>query len=92
MSKSAKLSVSELLRIACFYAERDREEYLAAWEHCKDEEAERIKRETRDFLDQLRDYRLKRWGRTKGERLLENAKLVSLKSLPEGQFGGEPCL
>ena len=88
MSKSAKLSVSELLRLACIYAERDQEELLCAHEHLDDEESERVKQEIRDFLAQLRYYRLKRWGKTRLEKWMDDAKPVSIKEYCQG---GEAC-
>lgn len=63
-----KLPVSELLRLACIYAEQDRAGMLRAL-HDGDPE----KNEVRAFLKQLRAYRLKRWGKTKLEHFIETA-------------------
>jgi hypothetical protein len=56
-----KLLIDELLRLACIYAECDRKEYLRCVGHIDSGEAA----ETKEFLKQLRAYRLKRWGKTK---------------------------
>lgn len=61
---SKKLSTSELLRLACIYAETDREAMLDAIANTNDEEE---KNKIRSFLKQLKDYRKKRWGETELE-------------------------
>lgn len=53
-----KLSTDELLRLACQYAQNDQESLLEALGDSSPEATA----ETQDFLDQLREYRRKRWG------------------------------
>lgn len=79
------MSVSEMLRLACIYAERDQESYLQAWEHCTDAEAQRIKKETAAFIKKLRAYRLKRWGKTQLEAICERAAPVSIDKFAAGK-------
>lgn len=57
---SDKLSVDQLLRMACMYADQDRAGFLAAYAHMPNDEAAV---EAREFLGQLRAYRRKRWGK-----------------------------
>lgn len=64
------LTVDEMLRLACIYAEQDRESYLEAVKDSDPEWAE----EARRFLEQLRAYRKKRWGKTKIEGFLEGGR------------------
>lgn len=73
-----KLSVSELTRLAFIYAEQDREAYLDAWRGVTDADGKKIKEDTASLIKQLRDYRCKRWGRTKLETLLSTAKPVDV--------------
>jgi hypothetical protein len=57
MSEPKKLPVSELLRLACIYAEQDREAFaMAVGEGQERQEADQ-------FIEQVRAYRRKRWGR-----------------------------
>lgn len=70
-----KLPEDELLRLACIYAESDREALVAAYEHMpRDPERKRAER----FLKQLRAYRLKRWGQTNLEATMEKMRPVSV--------------
>ena len=55
-----KLSVSELLRLACIYAERDQE----AYSQCTKESDPEWSQEADEFVKQIHDYRMKRWGPT----------------------------
>ena len=57
----ANQSVSDLLRLACIYAEQDREAFVAAYEGMEDDPA---CVEAKEFLERLRAYRRGRWGRT----------------------------
>ncbi len=66
----AKLKVDELLRLACIYAETDREGYIDAIKNTGNEDE--IKGE-KAFLDQLQAYRKKRWGKTQLEALMGDA-------------------
>ncbi len=70
-----KLSVDELLRRACIYAERDQQEYAAAIAHTDSPEG---KAEVEAFLRQLRAYRKKRWGKTRLEVAIESAEPVPI--------------
>lgn len=79
----AKLKVDELLRLACIYAETDRQEFLDCIAHCK-EDADTIE-ETKDFLSQLRAYRLKRWGKTKLEAATERMTAVQVAEIVKGR-------
>ncbi len=73
-----RLSVDQLLRLACVYAEQDRESWLVAMDNCRGmpEDAEAIAK-AEAFLAQLRKYRLRRWGKTRLEKALEGAVPVS---------------
>lgn len=53
---------SEIVRLACIYAEQDRESFIAAYEHMQDDPAcvEALK-----YLKALRHYQAKRWGKPK---------------------------
>jgi hypothetical protein len=74
-----KLPVSELLRLACIYAERDQQEFAHSIASCDDMEVEQEK--VADFVTQLREYRLKRWGRTKLEQEMEAMVPVTIAEL-----------
>jgi RecB family exonuclease len=69
-----KLPVDELLRLACIYAEIDREGYLMA---INKSGAAEEKARTEAFLKQLREYRWRRWGKTGLECQLEEMKPVN---------------
>ena len=77
-----KLPVSELLRLACIFAEQDREEFLRSYSHIPgDPEAA----EAREYLEQLKAYRLKRWGKTRLEGAIEaGTPKTLLEILTEG--------
>lgn len=76
--KQPKIKTDELLRLACLFAETDRESYLDAIAHTKDtKEIE----ETTAFLKQLRAYRLRRWGETEYEDSLKNTTLVPIQQI-----------
>lgn len=68
----ALLSISELLRLACIYAEAFEVEFLTAIKGTDQE----LEKETADFIRQLRKYRLKRWGKTKLEVVLDSATAI----------------
>lgn len=87
---AGKLTVSELLRLACIYAETSAQEVLDAHDHCDDESALILKEETRAFLKQLRAYRRRRWGLTRVEAVLAEARPVPLEEIasrPDHTFG-----
>lgn len=69
--------ISELLRLACLYAEQNREGFIAAHEGMEDDPA---CVEAKTFLAQLRAYRMKRWGRTKIEKACSEAKAQRVTS------------
>lgn len=72
-----KLPVDELTRLAFVWAEQDRLSLADAWGMDKSPEG----REAMSEAAQLRKYRMKRWGRTKGDTLLATGSAVSLASL-----------
>ena len=72
------MTVDEMLRLACIYAERDQCDFLLAIEDAD----ELLEKDTKDFIKKIRAYRLKRWGKTKMERLLEKAKYVKVGKGP----------
>jgi len=76
---SKQLSVSELLRLACIYAEQDRESWLQAMDNCRGDRlfAKQIA-DGEAFLKQLRNYRIARWGKGKRETLFETTKAVPI--------------
>jgi hypothetical protein len=85
------LPVDELLRLACVYAECDREEWLRAIAHCDDAEMNTERERVQAYLTQLRAYRTKRWGRTKLEEAMDGMVSVPVEEiaarLPELQEG-----
>ena len=72
------MKVDELMRLAFLYAEQDREGYLDAIS-TTDNEGE--KAETRALINRLRKYRLKRWGRTRHESLMEHAETKTVEEI-----------
>jgi len=83
------MTTSEMLRLACWYAEMDRLTYLDAISNCrKDPAYEKDYKETEAFIAQLRAYRQKRWGKTKGDSLLESeVKAVSVEEQSKMALG-----
>lgn len=78
---SKKLSVDEMLRLACIYAEQDRESLIAAHSHMQDDPAcVRAK----EFLEQLREYRKRRWGKKIARDAFDGAKSVPLSEIVKG--------
>lgn len=74
----AKISASELLRLACVYAEQDRESFIVSYSHMPDDPA---CQEAMAYLKQLKAYRLKRWGKGVLESELEKAKPVDFREV-----------
>ncbi len=70
-----KLTVDELLRLACICAESEREEFVAAHSHIPNDPAAE---EARKYLKQLRAYRNKRWGRTGLEKMIDEAEPITV--------------
>lgn len=64
-----KLTVDELTRLAFVWAEQDRNAMADAWPAGSDE-----RKEAEAECRQLRDHRMKRWGRTKLEAVMDGAK------------------
>lgn len=62
------IPVGELLRLACLYAEQDREAFIEAHKHMPDDPA---CIEAKQFLKRLRAYRRLRWGRAELDALGE---------------------
>ena len=63
---SKKYTVDELLRLACIYAQQDRETLAGC---CAEDDPAGI--EARNLAQQIAAYRLKRWGKTKLESVME---------------------
>lgn len=81
------LPVSELLRLACVYAEANEREHLRCIADTGDED-EIAK--TRAFIWQIRDYRLRRWGKTRLEAVMDEMKPVPFTEIakrPNSAFG-----
>lgn len=68
-----KLTDDELIRKAFIWAEQDRVSYADCWEKGSLE-----RKEVEAQYVQLRAYRMKHWGKTKIESVLENAKPVKV--------------
>jgi len=81
MKKQKKLPVDELLRLACIYAERDQEAYVDATRDCPDDKEFHDLAEA--FVHQIREYRTRRWGRTRLEDCLETMKPASIQEIAE---------
>ena len=69
----ARLSEDELLRLACIYAEQDRDSFIQAHENMPNDPAAK---RARSVLKQLHAYRMRRWGATPLEKDLERAESV----------------
>lgn len=75
-----KLTVDEMLRLACCYAERDQEAFLAAMDNCRGRaEDDEIIARAEEFIKKVRAYRLKRWGKTRLEALCDDAKPTGIQ-------------
>lgn len=72
--KSKKRSVSQLLFLACVYAEQDRRGMAGADQGEAGAKALQLARE-------LHAYRVKRWGRTAFEAMMDNTKSVDVKDI-----------
>jgi hypothetical protein len=73
-----KYTVTQLLRRACIYAERERELYLDSVRGVKDYEEDY--KEELEFLNQLKEYRRGRWGKTGEEKFLETVTPIVINS------------
>jgi hypothetical protein len=76
-----KLSTNEMLRLACYYAERDQLAFLDSIANCTGEDYAEIRKETERFIRQIHAYRMKRWGKTEGERIEDGLGSVALEEL-----------
>lgn len=75
-----KLPVNELLRLACYYGEQDRETYLDCIKDAGDQEdIDRTKR----LISQFRTYRHKRWGKSRGEQIIAESKPCALADIKQ---------
>lgn len=72
------MKIDELMRLAFIYAEQDREGYLDAIANTSDE---REKDETEALIEALREYRLRRWGRTRHESLMARAETKTVEQI-----------
>lgn len=73
MSDQKRLSVDELTRLAFICGEQDRASLADCWPAGSPE------REAAAWqAEQMREYRMKRWGRTNMEAMLERAELRTI--------------
>lgn len=80
-----KLSVSEMLRLACIHAEYDRRDFA----DCnKKDSPEAI--EATALADALHKYRMKRWGRTMFEKAVSEADTVDARTGVITKKGSHP--
>ena len=72
------MSDDELLRLVFIYAEQDRETFVQSYP-AGSRDPSVVK--ARKLVNAIREYRLKRWGRTAYEKMLESATEHSLDEL-----------
>ena len=82
-----EMTVSEMLRLACYYAEESQRDFLAAYAKCDSPEDEALKQKTREFIEKVRAYRLKRWGKTRKEQLMDDAESISITEFLRRKVG-----
>jgi bacterioferritin (cytochrome b1) len=82
--KNTKKSVQELIRLALIYAQQDRESYLESIKGCGADYAS-DKAETEQLINQFKHLRLKRFGKTRLEAIIERSKPKTLEEI----FGRE---
>lgn len=80
-----KLPVSELLRLACIYAERDQLEYLRCISNDDSEDGLVLITETKKYIEQLQEYRIRRWGKTSLERIMDEGTPVTITEIVAGK-------
>lgn len=73
-----KLPISELLRLACMFAEQDRKSFIECYGKSPDDP---VAVEAREFVEQLHAYRVKRWGKSRHEVVAENAREVTVDQI-----------
>jgi hypothetical protein len=71
-----KIPVDELLRLACIYAEETQREFASCNGEGTPEYAEAM-----EFVGQLHAYRVKRWGKTELEGILEKAVPTDVRKI-----------
>ncbi len=76
------MTEDELLRQACLYAEQDRESFLEAYKRMP---SDPVAVEAKKYLKRLRAYRQKRWGKSKIETILDEAKAKDVTDLIRGE-------
>ncbi len=83
---SKKRSVSTMLCRACLDSEAWTNSLIDAYSSCtrNASDIEYVKN-LKDYLSQLRTYRLRRWGITEFEASLENVRRVIIADIPEGK-------
>ena len=85
-----RLKVDELLRLACIYAEQDREEYLRC-QPTNDPHYQDIIAETKAFLKQLHAYRMKRWGPSVFEQMMADCRTMTAEEFCKFAAGEREC-
>lgn len=76
MPADKRIPVDELLRLACLYAEQDREGFLNCYSSMPNDPAAL---EAKAFLDQLRAYRKKRWGKTQLQAAMDRGEMTDVR-------------
>lgn len=66
--KPNKLSVSELLRLACCYALSDQQDFIDCVRHCTSPSDIEARERAEAFVKQLREYKQKRWGQNQNQK------------------------
>jgi hypothetical protein len=70
------MTVDEMLRLACIYAEQDRRGFLDAIHGDNSPDGIALQEETRDFIVKLHRYRIKKWGKSKLQKAIDAAPLL----------------
>jgi hypothetical protein len=83
MTKFKKIPVDELLRLACCYAEADREDFA----YCH-EEGTLEREEAMEFVRQIHAYRMKRWGKSQLEAILDRATPIDVREIAQRPDSG----
>ena len=72
---ATKVSEEELFRLAFLFAEQDRASFVQCYpENSRDPYCVKARR----LVKQLREYRLRRWGKTRFETEMETAKTINV--------------
>lgn len=75
------MTVDELTRLAFIYGEQDRATLLDAYANCTSEADEALKKELRDLIKRMHDYRVNRWGRARLEEMVDKSHPVSIAGI-----------